>query len=175
MECLNILELEWSGIREVPSSIEHLTNLYKLKLFGCKNLRDLPDSIYKLQQLQYFVTSTAKLRPTCNSFDGSSGNGFVNVTKLNFRGCEGIIELDLLMKPDYFPALTEIHLSSTNIVTIPESISRFPRLKQLYAENCKLLCEIQGLPQSIRSVEVDGSMLLNTSPSGLFNQVSLFL
>ena len=175
MECLKTLKLERSGIREVPSSIEHLTKLEILTLFSCKNLRDLPDSIYKLQQLQYFKTPTAKLRPTCDSFDGSSGYGFVNLTILDFRGCEGIIELDLLMKPDYFPALEKIELSDTNIVTIPESISRFPRLKILSAWNCKLLREIQGLPQSIRSVEVDGSMLLNTSPSGLFNQVSLFL
>ena len=97
----------------------------------------------------------------------------VNMTYLSFQ--PGIIELDLLMKPDYFPALEDLILSYTNIVTIPESISRFPRLETLRAANCKLLREIQGLPQSIRKVRVDGSMLLNTSPSGLFNQVSLFL
>ncbi|XP_050277129.1 uncharacterized protein LOC126718817 isoform X2 [Quercus robur] len=171
MECLQYLSLDESGIREVPSSIEHLTKLERLSLYKCKNLGDLPDSIYKLQQLRYLQTHTAKLRPTCDSFDGSSGYGFVNMTKLNLRGCEGIIELDLLMKPNYFPALTEIDLSYTNIVTIPESISRFPRLIELFAEDCKLLHEIQGLPQSIRRVYVYGSMLLNTSPSGLFNQV----
>ena len=175
MEYLKTLDLEGSGIREVPSSIEHLTMLEKLNLSGCKNLGDLPDSIYKLQQLQKLRTSTGKLRPTCDSFDGSSGYGFVNMTELDFSGFDGIIEFDLLMKPDYFPALKMIDLSDTNIVTIPEIISRFPRLESLYAMHCKLLREIQGLPQSIRWVHVDGSMLLNTSPSGLFNQVSLFL
>ena len=175
MECLKTLDSGGSGIREVPSSIEHLTTLEKLILYKCKNLGDLPDSIYKLQQLRYFYTPTAKLRPTCDSFDGSSGYGFVNMKELNFWGYEGIIELDLLMKPDYFPKLETIDLSDTNIVTIPESISRFPRLIGLDASNCKLLREIQGLPQVIRAVDVDNSMLLNTSPSGLFNQVSLFL
>ena len=175
MECLTILDLQGSGIREVPSSIEHLTKLVKLNLLECKNLGDLPDSIYKLQQLQFFITTTAKLRPTCDSFDGSSGYGFLNLTILDFHGYEGIIELDLLMKPDYFPALDYLDISETNVVTIPESISRFPRLIRLYARDCKLLREIQGLPQSVRWVYVDGSMLLNTSPSGLFNQVSLFL
>ena len=99
----------------------------------------------------------------------------MNMAELDFDGYEGIIELDLLMKPDYFPALETIILSDTSIVTIPESISRFPRLEQLHARDCKFLREIQGLPQSIRMVLVYGSMLLNTSPSGLFNQVSLFL
>ena len=165
------VDLRRSGIREVPSSIEHLTELKFLYLSECKNLGDLPDSIYKLQRLMILETPTAKLRPTCDSFDGSSGYGFVEMKSLNFRGYEGIIELDLLMKPDYFPKLVRINLSDTNIVTIPESISRFPRLTEISAKNCKHLREIQGLPQSIRVVYVGGSMLLNTSPSGLFNQV----
>ena len=49
MECLKSLCLHGSGIREVPSSIEHLTKLDELSLYDCKNLQDLPDSIYKLQ------------------------------------------------------------------------------------------------------------------------------
>ena len=176
MECLNTLELEGSGLREVPSSIEHLTKLSTLSLFSCENLRDLPDSIYKLQQLQKLCIPTAKLRPTCNSFDSSSGYGFVNMKLLDFWHYENIIELDLLMKPDYFPALESIILSETNIVAIPESISKFPRLKSLYIRNCKLLSEIQGLPQSISVVRAENCMLLDSqSASGLLNQVSLFL
>ena len=161
MECLRGLYLSGSGIREVPSSIEHLTKLNKLYLHNCKNLRDLPDSICKLRWLWEFWTSTTKLRQTCNSFDSSS---------------EGY-ELDLLMMPDYFPELRTILLSETNIVTIPKSISRFPKLRHLSITNCKLLREIQGLP--IRLMRIDreeNCMLLDTqSASGLLNQVSLFL
>ena len=160
MECLNGLYLSGSGIREVPSSIEHLTKLKELCLENCKNLRDLPDSICKLQQLLRLWTSTTKLRQTCNSFDSSS---------------EGY-ELDLLMKPDYFPALEILDLSETNIVTIPKSISRFPKLRHLSITNCKLLREIQGLPRLMRIVREENCMLLDTqSVSGLLNQVSLFL
>ncbi|XP_075657002.1 TMV resistance protein N-like isoform X1 [Castanea sativa] len=172
MDCLETLDLENSGIREVPSSIEHLTKLEDLNLYDCKNLRDLPDSIYKLQQLLYLWTPTAKLRPTWNPFNGSSGYGFVNLTDLELSDKEGMIELDLLMKPDYFPALERIDLSRTNIVTIPEIISKFPRLEELDIRDCKLLREIQGLPQSIRRVYAKNCMLLDTqSPSGLLNQV----
>ncbi|XP_030962744.1 probable WRKY transcription factor 19 [Quercus lobata] len=152
MECLVGLDLSGSGIREVPSSIEHLTKLDRLILHNCKNLRDLPDSICKLQQLRELRTSTTKLRPTCNSFDSSS------------EGYEDIIELDLLTKPDYFPALAVLELFETNIVTIPKSISRFPNLRSLSITNCKLLREIQGLPEW---VTVNNSQ----SASGLLNQV----
>ena len=165
MGCLEILYLGESGIRELPSSIEHLTKLDTLSLDKCENLRDLPDSIYKLQQLRILDTTTTKLRQTCNSFDSSSGYGFVKMKPL-----------DLLMKLDYFPALEMIDLSETNIVTIPKSISRLPRLESLLISNCKLLCEIQGLPKSIRTILAENCMLLDSqSPSGLLNQVSLFL
>ncbi|KAK7838788.1 hypothetical protein CFP56_019081, partial [Quercus suber] len=152
-------------------------NLEKLNLSNCENLVGLPKlrapniNIYKLQQLWKFWTPTGKLRPTCDSFDSSSGYGFEKMKKLKFMGFEGIIELDLLKKPNYFPALERIELYKNNIVTIPD-ISRFPRLKSLDIRDCKLLREIQGLPQSIRSVEAGNCMLLDTqSPSGLLSQV----
>ncbi|XP_030966794.1 TMV resistance protein N-like [Quercus lobata] len=160
MECLEGLYLSGSGIREVPSSIEHLTKLRTLILHNCKNLRDLPNSIYKLRRLWELWTSTTKLRPTCNSFDSSS------------EGYEAIIELDLLTKPDYFPALEILELFETNIVTIPESICRFPKLRRLSITNCKLLREILGLSPLVKIVPAENCMLLNSqSASGLLNQV----
>ena len=104
------------------------------------------------------------------------GYGFLKMTSLELFNCESIIELDLLMKPDYFPALELLYLSGTNIITIPESISRFPRLTRLSIEGCKHLREVQGLPLSINTVYAENCPLLdNESPSGLLNQVSLFL
>ena len=193
--CENLVEIHESGeflhklktwnldyckkLQNLPNNLmlTSLEVLERLGLYGCKNLRDLPDGIYKLQQLEYLRTSTAKLRPTCNSFDSSSGYGFLKMTSLQFWWCyRSIIELDLLMKPDYFPALEWIILSGTNIITIPESISRFPRLRALSIDNCIHLREIQGLPLSISWVNAYNCPLLDyESPSGLLNQVSLFL
>ena len=192
--CVNLVEIHESGeflhklktwylifcpkLQNLPNNLmlTSLEVLEHLTLIGCKNLRDLPDGIYKLQQLRFLLTPTAKLRPTCNSFDSSSGYGFLKMTYLKVWANTSIIELDLLMKPDYFPALEWIRLSGTNIITIPESISRFPRLRELLIDNCKHLREIQGLPLSIRKVDVYNCPLLDyESPSGLLNQVSLFL
>ena len=165
-------------LQNLPNNLmlTSLEVLETLNLHECNNLRDLPDGIYKLQQLQLLWTPTAKLRPTCNSFDGSSGYGFQKMNYLNLNDVKSITELDLLMKPDYFPALELILLSGTNIIAIPESISRFPRLSYLSIGNCKHLREVQGLPQSIRWVYAYECPLLdNESPSGILNQVSLFL
>ncbi|XP_050266965.1 disease resistance protein RUN1-like isoform X2 [Quercus robur] len=155
-------------LQNIPNNLmlTSLEDLERLTLYDCQSLRDLPDCIYKLQQLRELLfTPTAKLRPTCNSFDSSSGYGFLNMTRLQ-------IELDLLMKPDYFPTLEVIDLGCTNIITIPESISRFPRLKELLIDNCKHLREIQGLPLSISWVYARNCPLLdNESPSGVLNQV----
>ena len=162
-------------LKNLPNNLmlTSLEVLEELNLDGCKNLRDLPDGIYKLQQLRVLDIPTAKLRPTCNSFDNSSGYGFLNMTSLMLMYCESIIELDLLMKPDYFPALDYLNLSGTNIITLPESISRFPRLDTLSIYGCKHLREVQGLPLSIKMVYATNCPLLDNE--SLLNQVSLFL
>ena len=191
--CENLVEIHESGeflhklktwnldyckkLQNLPNNLmlTSLEVLESLILYGCKNLRDLPDGIYKLQQLQVLDIPTAKLRPTCNSFDSSSGYGFLKMTSLHLWG-DTHKEFDLLMKPDYFPALEGILLSGNNIITIPESISRFRRLRSLSIYDCKHLREIQGLPLSISTVDVYNCPLLDyESPSGLLNQVSLFL
>ncbi|KAK7829123.1 protein variation in compound triggered root growth response [Quercus suber] len=77
MKCLRDLDLQESGIRELPSSIGYLGGLTKLCLRDCPNLRGLPDTIYKLQQLQDLSIPTTRLRFTCNSFDSISGYGFL--------------------------------------------------------------------------------------------------
>ena len=162
-------------LQNLPNNLmlTSLEVLETLTLGECINLRGLPDGIYKLQQLQVLDIPTAKLRPTCNSFDSSSGYGFLNLTSVSLWNRESIIELDFLMKPDYFLALIKIDLTYTNIITIPESISRFPRLESLYMDNCKHLREIQGLPQSISTVSAENCPLLDKE--SLLNQVSLSL
>ena len=174
MKCLDVLELQGSGIRELPTSIEYLTRLTMLNLDNCDNLRYLPDSIYKLQLIDKLTISTTKLRSVSSSFDSLSGYGFPMLKYLDFSNRGNIFELDFLMNPDYFPALEYLDLSETDIIIIPESINRFARLRTLIMENCKQLQEIPRLPQSIRRVYAKKCLSLNSqSSSKLLIQVSL--
>ncbi|XP_030928736.1 TMV resistance protein N-like isoform X2 [Quercus lobata] len=175
MKCLRSLNLGGSGIRELPSSIEYLTGLQLLDLRCCKNLRYLPDDIYKLQLIDELYIPTAKLRQTYNYLDGFSRGGFLKLTSLDFRGNNNIIELDFFMKPEYFPVLYSLDLSETNIVSIPESLSRFVNLAVLEIRNCKQLQEIPRLPQSILDVDLGNCCSLNAqSLSRLLNQIGEF-
>ena len=173
MKRLKGLYLSGSGIREVPSSIGYLTQLTGLGLHGCHNLRDLPDSIYKLQMLESLALGSAKLRPPCNSFDGLPEYGFPRLRELGFGGCGN--KLEFLTKPNYFPLLGFLDLSGTDIVSIPESLNRFTTLETLDIKNCQQLRQILGLPQSIKFLDASHCRSLDAqSSSRLFNQVSLF-
>nr|POE92238.1 hypothetical protein CFP56_75033 [Quercus suber] len=109
---------------------------------------------------------SAKLRPTCNSFNNFSGpTGFLCLTKLDLSHLRIKVELDSWMQPNYFPVLTDLSLASIGIVTIPESISRFTRLLCLNIEDCKDLLEIPRLPQSIRTVDAQNCCRLDTQSS----------
>ena len=169
MKRLKRLYLAESGIREVPSSIGYLTQLTGLGLYGCHNLRDLPDSIYKLQMLEHFFFDSAKLRPPCTNHM----LGFLRLRELLFGGCGN--KLEFLMKPNYFPVLRRLDLSGSDIVSIPESLNRLTMLENLYIHNCQQLRQILGLPQSIKILLANHCWSLDAqSSSRLLNQVSLF-
>ncbi|XP_050282213.1 disease resistance protein RPV1-like isoform X2 [Quercus robur] len=172
MNCLWQLDLRWSGIRELPSSLLYLTRLEELSLNGSK-LRNFLVGANKSQMREEEDIPSAKLRLACNSFNYFSGpTGFQNVTFLYLSRCPGIKDgLDSWMQPDYFPALKYLCLSETGIVTIPESISRFTTLEDLEIKDCKELREIPRLPQSIGNVDAQNCYRLDTqSSSRLLNQ-----
>ena len=108
MKCLRSLDLSWSGIRELPSSIKYLTRLELLDLCYCKNLRYLPNDIYKLQLIDKLSIPTAKFRQSYDYLDSFSSYGFLMLDTVSFRGNKNIIELDFLMKPEYFPILKSL-------------------------------------------------------------------
>ena len=110
---VGLKELNLSGtfIKDLPSSIEHLTNLTLLTLRDCKNLVCLPNTIWSLK--------------LGNSLDLA---GCTKIEKLpeNLGNVEGLKKLDL---------------SGTDIKELPSSIERLTNLTKLTLSNCKnLVC-----------------------------------
>ncbi|KAK7843749.1 hypothetical protein CFP56_011964 [Quercus suber] len=102
--------------------------------------------------------------------EASKGYGSLSVISLELVGCDtNIIEF---MKPDNFPVLEFLFQGDSNIVTLPESISRSPRLELLDIDNCKQLREIPRLPQSMGMVDARNCIGLDPKTSNrLLNQL----
>ena len=199
MKCLYHLGLCRCGIRELPSSLLYLTGLTSLYIEDNSKFTNFLVGANKSQMREEEDIPSAKLRLPCNSFNNFSGpTVFQSLTHLTlYRSPRIKGGLDSWMQPDYFPVLAYLSLSYTDIVTIPESISRFtrlgclkiknceklreiPRLPQsittVYARDCKKLREIPRLPQSITTVDASNCYRLDTqSSSRLLDQVSLSL
>ena len=167
--CKNLVEIDESFglLKKLEtcnlSFCSKLQFLNSFDLSYCPRLEKFPDIYPEMECLELSLSGT-KLKPAYDSLDGVWMMRILDLTN-----CENIVELDFLMKPDCFPELDWLDLSGTKIITIPENLSRFPRLRTLLVANCKQLCEIQGLPQSIRYVHARNCMLLDTQ--SLLNQV----
>ena len=171
MKCLEEGLIVWdTNIREWPSSLRYLTE--------------------SITQLRIEETNGPGIGLSTKECDPE-----ILQEKANLFGSS--IDLDFHMKNDFLPALRYINMVESNIVSIPESISklsrlehihiryckelreiqsifRLPRLKEIYIRNCKKLREIQNprLPQSIRRVIIEKCpSLLPQSSSRLLNEV----
>ena len=147
--------------------------------YCCKNVVDLEDIIYKLPPPEILCIYTGKSRHWSARSIFRKSFAFLdlsNVANLDLSNVGNLIELDFLMKSDYFPVLERLYLNEINIITIPESITKFTRLETLGIKCCKYLREIPRLPRCIRRVYILNSHSLHPqSSSKLFSQVFLSL
>ncbi|XP_050260330.1 disease resistance protein RPV1-like isoform X2 [Quercus robur] len=158
-----------------PMDIIRVHGLYS---YCCKNVVDLEDIIYKLPSAEILFIYTSKSRPWCEYNTFPKSYAFLdlsNVQNLDLSNVGNLIELDFLMKSDYFPVLECLYLNEINIITIPESITKFTRLETLGIRCCKYLLEIPRLPRSIRRVYILNSHSLHPQSSNrLFSQFGEF-
>ncbi|XP_061993534.1 TMV resistance protein N-like [Rosa rugosa] len=213
MDCLWRLNLSWTGIKQLPSWIGYLTSLRELKMSStpieelpsfignlveldylhlctCINLRNLPQSIYKLRSLSFLSLSKCPnlvvfptkaslevpsieeslpvMRPA-NSNISRDNHGslqlFPRLTNLQFEGCNLLSVHDFLASLDCFYALYRLNLSGSNLVSLPACISKFIMLHDLHLNGCKSLREILGLPPYIEEIDVGGCVSLEKFPT----------
>jgi hypothetical protein len=174
LKSLQTLNITLCESLEKFTFLSHGFNLLSgINRYCCKSIIDLPGSIYKLQLPQELYISSKKWR-SCTSVAPYKEYRFSWLEVLDVSEVGNLIELDFLMKPDYFPVLKYLCLNEINIITIPESISKFTRLNRLEIKNCKYLREIPRLPQSLRHAVIMNCQSLDPiSSNRLLSQVFL--
>jgi Leucine-rich repeat (LRR) protein len=131
MECLEYINLQYSGIEELPSSIGYLAGVKQIILNGCTNLTNLLDSIHKLQHLN----------------------------ELSLGCCTGIKELPSSI--GFLGTIKTLNLHfCINLMSFPNSIYQLQNLEILNLNECKQLREIFGLPPNIIEVQARECMSL---------------
>ena len=193
-----------SSLRYLTSGLEflYLPEIQNLDLsfaqYGFKSLKELelnhfdgnmvdlniwlrPDyfPVLKILQLKYLTSGPNTLHlPVDQNPDLSfSQYGFSSLTLLDLSYFDrNMGDLNIWLKPDRFPVLETLLLIYSNIVTIPESITKFTRLLLLTLHGCKQLQEIPRLPQSIVKLNALKCRSLDLQSSRrLLDQVSFYL
>ena len=193
-----------SSLRYLTSGLEYLflPEIQNLDLsfaqYGFKSLRRLylshfdrntvdlhmwvwPENfpVLKPLRLKYLPSGPNTLHlPVGQNLDLSfSQYRFPSLTRLDLNYFDrNMVDLNIWLKPDRFPVLEILFLSNSNIVTIPESITTFTRLRYLNLDGCKQLQEIPRLPQSIGILNANKCRSLDLQSSRrLLDQVSFYL
>ncbi|CAN6582716.1 unnamed protein product [Malus baccata var. baccata] len=140
MESLYWLDIEKSGIRELPS-IAYFTRLRILKASGCdlQNIQPLPfGKKVKFDEVSSWLS-------------------------LYLEGCN-LSESDFLVPLDCWSSLRELNLSRNNFVSLPNCISKVVNLEILFLRDCKRLREIPVLPTKLEKLYLDDCTSLDKIP-----------
>ncbi|XP_008339071.3 TMV resistance protein N-like [Malus domestica] len=190
MESLTYLDIQESGIRELPSSIAYLTRLVELLANKCENL--IGTSLHHLNGLQHLIqvsfgqcpklvtfgknkmkfdevsSSSIESQLLSNDLETSQDNcntfALPNLHYLHLEGCN-LSESNFLVPLDCWSTLTHLDLSRNIFVSLPDCISKFVNLERLYLSGCKRLRETpQALPPKLIELYLDDCTSLEKIP-----------
>ncbi|XP_060217312.1 disease resistance protein Roq1-like isoform X2 [Lycium barbarum] len=138
MDRLLKLKLDRSGVRELPSSVKHLSGLKYLGLEGCRNLATLPTNIWTLKRLEILNLSECsrleKLPEILETLDCLKhlmlNNSGIRELPSSIYHLRGLICLDLTL--------------CENLAILPKGTWRLMSLKFLYLSQCS---KLEKLPE----------------------------
>ncbi|XP_065871890.1 uncharacterized protein [Euphorbia lathyris] len=139
---IRCLVLSKTAVKQVPSSIEHFSQLTKLELKSCTSLRSLPGNIGELQLLKHLnLEGCSELMTlpdsTCN---------LKSLKSVSIKECLNLKELPENIGD--LESLEKLVASRSGIRKLPSSINYLGKLKTLDCKGCKnlILPPFTGLP-----------------------------
>lgn len=173
------MDLSWTKIKELQSSIEHLEGLRNLRLRECSKLVSLPENMGNLKSLGYVNEERSGISQVPDSIADLN-----EIKSLSFAGCRGLVlptllsglcsstELDLKdcgiteIPQDIgsVSALEKMDLSGNNFENLPASMKQISRLRYLYLINCNMLQTLPELPLRLKLLEARNCKELQAAP-----------
>ncbi|KAJ9676311.1 hypothetical protein PVL29_025034 [Vitis rotundifolia] len=171
MENLRQLHLNGTAIKELPSSIEHLTRLEILNLYGCQNLVTLPESICNLCFLEVLdVGYCSKLHKLPQNLGRLQSLKILGAMGLNSTCCQ-------LLSLSGLCSLKKLILPRSKLVqgVVPSDICCLYSLEVLDLSFCNI--DEGGIPSEICHLSSLQELLLmgnrfRSLPAGI-NQLSM--
>jgi hypothetical protein len=184
MKSLDTLYMTETAFGELPPSFENLIGLQLLEFGNNLGVVHFLSSMYKLQNIEnslltvmsYFLKDVETDRGSQCKFNGGFSNVFPSLKYLGLSNFKIRSEIDFILTICWSHTLEGLYITGSNVVTLPENISRFERLGDLCIDNCNEFQDIPRLPRSIRNVDLSNCDSLDSSSSTkLFLQVFLSL
>ncbi|KAL4597643.1 hypothetical protein ACB092_11G003300 [Castanea dentata] len=160
---LELLNLCWTAIEDVPSSIALLKNIKHLYICRWKSSESysLPTSLELLGLVFPSLISSSQVNPIISGHQMSSERG--SWQPLRSPSLLGLQSLTYLHLSDCslqsipndigcLSSLGHLNLSGNDFVSLPESMSQLSNLRRLHLEGCKMLWSLENVPSTIESV-----------------------
>ncbi|XP_071724918.1 TMV resistance protein N-like [Rutidosis leptorrhynchoides] len=168
-----------SKLLRFPNIIREMESLQELNLSGTTFVGDFPSSNYRLMKnLKTFILSELKgTTPNTWQFISPCFRIAQHVpSKIHsLLGLHSLVELELsncnLGEEDFPDHIDGLHsliilcLHGNNFVNLPRSISRIPKLLELYLDGCKKIKSLPILPSSITALGVSNCPSLESVPN----------
>ncbi|KAI5312269.1 hypothetical protein L3X38_041442 [Prunus dulcis] len=144
MECLCMVQLDGTSIRQLPRSIVSLKNLWYLYLGGRSGSQ--PDKSRFTWLLPRLYKRNALV---LSSLDGLCSLKILNLS--DYGLCEGDLPSDI----GCLSSLEELRLSGNNFVSLPASVGCLSKLTVLWVKGCQSLEQLPDLSKLISLVDIN--------------------
>jgi Leucine-rich repeat (LRR) protein len=155
-------------IKKLPNSICDLQNLETLILYGCDELEELPRDIRKMVSIKYFwITTKQTCLPTNEIMSMSSLRG------LGFSKCPGLESF-----PEGIQRLTALRMlyfwNCESLISLPQGLKHLTALETLEIYSCEKINLIEGedYPPRLRSFRISHLPKLVALPQWLIQSAT---